>query len=124
MAKAIVRINAFLNKKQIEEVYNMIYNQLKAGFDVITVPSYCDVYVLDGADVEVQKKEKMHTPGKKSCSTCKYETVPILAEPCYSCIHGVCNENPHRISKWEEKPNCVTCNHFGKCEGCEKGEEE
>lgn len=22
------------------------------------------------------------------------------------------------------KPNCVTCNHFGKCEGCEKGEEE
>lgn len=22
------------------------------------------------------------------------------------------------------KPNCVTCDHFGKCEGCEKGEEE
>lgn len=22
------------------------------------------------------------------------------------------------------KPNCVTCEHFGKCEGCEKGEEE
>ncbi len=24
----------------------------------------------------------------------------------------------------EERPNCVTCDHFGKCEGCEKGEEE
>ena len=22
------------------------------------------------------------------------------------------------------KPNCVTCDHFGKCKGCEKGEEE
>lgn len=22
------------------------------------------------------------------------------------------------------KPNCVTCDHFGKCEGCEKREEE
>lgn len=22
------------------------------------------------------------------------------------------------------KPNCVRCDHFGKCEGCEKGEEE
>lgn len=22
------------------------------------------------------------------------------------------------------KPNCVTCDHFGKCEGCEKKEEE
>ncbi len=22
------------------------------------------------------------------------------------------------------KPNCVTCDHFGDCEGCEKGEEE
>jgi DNA-directed RNA polymerase subunit RPC12/RpoP len=23
-----------------------------------------------------------------------------------------------------QKSNCVTCDHFGKCEGCEKGEEE
>ena len=22
------------------------------------------------------------------------------------------------------KPNCVTCDHFGDCEGCEKGDEE
>lgn len=22
------------------------------------------------------------------------------------------------------KPNCVTCDHFGECEGCEKREEE
>lgn len=22
------------------------------------------------------------------------------------------------------KPNCVTCDHFGKCKDCEKGEEE
>lgn len=23
-----------------------------------------------------------------------------------------------------QKPNCVTCDHFGKCEGCEKRNEE
>ena len=23
-----------------------------------------------------------------------------------------------------QKPNCVRCDHFGKCEGCEKGDEE
>ena len=23
-----------------------------------------------------------------------------------------------------DKQNCVTCDHFGKCEGCEKREEE
>lgn len=58
MAKAIVRINAFLDKKQTKEVYNLIYDQVNAGLEVIMVPSYCDVYVLNGAEIEVQKEEK------------------------------------------------------------------
>ena len=58
MAKAIVKINAFLNAEQTKRVYNSIYDQLKAGLEVIIVPSYCDVYILDGADIEVKKGEK------------------------------------------------------------------
>lgn len=58
MVKAIVRINAFLDKKQTQEVFNLIYNQVKAGSEVIIVPAYCDVYVIDGdVKVESQKEE-------------------------------------------------------------------
>lgn len=35
------------------------------------------------------------------CQTCKYETNLIPAEPCFSCIHGLCDENPNRTEKWE-----------------------
>ena len=38
---------------------------------------------------------------KHGCMTCKYDIFPITAEPCYSCIHGVCDENPNRTEKWE-----------------------
>ena len=31
---------------------------------------------------------------------------------------------PYKGGADMRKPNCVTCDHFGKCEGCEKGEEE
>ena len=54
MVKAIVKINAFLDKKQTKEVYDLIYNQVKAGLEVVMVPSYCDVYVLNDADIEVK----------------------------------------------------------------------
>lgn len=53
MVKAIVRINAFLNEKQTKDVYELILKQLKANLEVITVPSYCDVYLLNGEDIEV-----------------------------------------------------------------------
>jgi hypothetical protein len=33
---------------------------------------------------------------------------------------AVANGTPIEI----DKPNCVTCNHFGECKGCEKREEE
>lgn len=29
-----------------------------------------------------------------------------------------------KLSDSEVKPNCVTCDHFGKCEGCERSGEE
>lgn len=40
------------------------------------------------------------------------------------------NENTHKSDFCEccgadmRKPNCVRCDHFGDCDGCEKGEEE
>lgn len=61
MAKAIVKVNAFLDKRLTKEVYDSIYGQVKAGLDVIIVPAYCDVYVLNDADVEIQKEEKNET---------------------------------------------------------------
>lgn len=42
---------------------------------------------------------------EKGCATCKYETTPIPAEPCFSCIHGLCDENTNRTEKWEGKDN-------------------
>lgn len=97
MAKAIVRINAFLGKKETKEVYNLIYDQVKSGLEVIIVPAYCDVYVLDGEDIEIQKEEKSETNWEKLaktyCATCKY------------CIHeGKCS-NPKKCTdfdQWEE----------------------
>lgn len=55
MAKAIVKVNAFLDKRQTKEVYDSIYSQIKEGSEVIIVPTYCDVYVLNNADVEIQR---------------------------------------------------------------------
>lgn len=140
MVKAIVRINAFLNEKQTKDVYNLIYDQLKAGLEVITVPSYCDVYILNlnGEDVEVHSSSNKktcknckfyyrHCNGRgqcfgqkdapyvddnescddfkfeKTCATCKHMNAPITAEPCFSCIHGLCDENTNRTERWEAK---------------------
>lgn len=50
-----------------------------------------------------KEKEVENTPEIKGCSTCKYETNPIPAEPCFSCIHGLCDETPNRTEKWEAK---------------------
>lgn len=44
-----------------------------------------------------------NTSIEKCCATCKYETNPIPAEPCFSCIHGLCDENTNRTEKWEAK---------------------
>lgn len=55
MAKAIIKVNAFLDKRLTKEIYDSIYGQVKAGLDVIIVPAYCDVYVLNDADVEIQR---------------------------------------------------------------------
>ncbi|MBQ5475297.1 MAG: hypothetical protein IIT65_11550 [Lachnospiraceae bacterium] len=51
---------------------------------------------------KIIKKEKSKNISK-SCSTCKYETNLIPAEPCFSCIHGLCDENINRTEKWEAK---------------------
>ena len=103
MAKAIVRINAFLNEKQTKDVYNLIYDQVKAGLEVITVPSYCDVYVLNGEDIEVQKDEKIHSSEKKGCASCKYKYKPQFDQPCVNCYYNGININGS--DKWEAKDN-------------------
>lgn len=40
-----------------------------------------------------------------SCSGCEYEIYPISAEPCFSCLRGLCNENTNRTDKFEESKN-------------------
>ena len=40
---------------------------------------------------------------KKSCANCKHMNNLIPAEPCFSCIHGLCDENTNRTEKWEAK---------------------
>lgn len=97
MAKAIVRINAFLDKKQTKEVYNLIYDQVKAGLEVIMVPSYCDVYVLNGADIKVQKNEEPIV--NKDCNSCKYKFTPHFDQPCIDCCYV------SGTDKWEAKEN-------------------
>lgn len=40
-----------------------------------------------------------------SCADCKYEGIPIAAEPCFSCRRGLCDENTNRTDKFEERKN-------------------
>lgn len=56
-----------------------------------------------------------------SCQYCKYEDKSETDYPC-----SICKNNHPNMFEWKEtsKPNCVTCDHFGKCEGCEKRDEE
>ena len=52
--------------------------------------------------VFIDKEEKVErTSENKGCSTCKYDTYPLAAEPCFSCIHGACDENLNRTERWE-----------------------
>lgn len=101
MAKAIVRVNAFVTGQQFENIYNFIYNQMKAGLEVITVPSYCDVYILNGENIDIQVKDK--EPEKTYCSTCKYMNTRLLDQPCCDCYHNGLNASG--TDKWEDKDN-------------------
>lgn len=38
-----------------------------------------------------------------SCANCKYALYPISAEPCFSCIRGLSDENTNRTDKWREE---------------------
>lgn len=49
--------------------------------------------------------------GNPYCSICDEENI-IRSNFCPNCGADL------------RKPNCVTCDHFGECDGCEKGEEE
>ena len=63
-----------------------------------------DVFINLQHVVFIDKEEKVeNTSMKKGCSTCKYKDSPIPAEPCFSCIHGLCDENTNRTEKWEAK---------------------
>lgn len=41
-----------------------------------------------------------------------------------SALASVCEKIDNAPTVDIPKPNCVTCDHFGECEGCEKREEE
>lgn len=47
MAKVIIKANMFMKPKELEDLYKFIYDQYR-NKDIILVPSYCDVYVVDG----------------------------------------------------------------------------
>ena len=102
MAKAIIRINAFLDRKLTREVYNLIHDQAKDGSEVIIVPAYCDVYVLDDdVKVEFQKKE---SEGNK-CGSCKHLLVEPFDQPCIGCCYNGINISG--LDKWEAKDNGI-----------------
>lgn len=55
MSKIIIKLNAFLNTKEMTNVYNFIYDQYQKR-DIIFVPNYCDVYVADGdSELKIEK---------------------------------------------------------------------
>jgi hypothetical protein len=43
---------------------------------------------------------------------------------CGNCGAPMQINGKENVGAYMHKPNCVTCDHFGKCDGCEKGEEE
>ena len=54
MAKAIIKLNIHLPEKQFSEFVKTVNNQLKN--DIIYVPYFCEVYVIDGdPDIKVEK---------------------------------------------------------------------
>ena len=55
--------------------------------------------------VERESNSDWFNSERKGCSTCKYRDYPIPAEPCFSCIHGVCDENTNRTERWEASEN-------------------
>lgn len=66
--------------------------------------AFDDIFINLQHVVFIDKEEKVeNTSMEKCCATCKYETTPIPAEPCFSCIHGLCSEHPYRTEKWEAK---------------------
>lgn len=66
--------------------------------------AFDDIFINLQHVIFVDKEEKVeNTSMEKGCATCKYETNPIPEEPCFSCIHGLCDENPNRTEKWEVK---------------------
>lgn len=101
MAKVIIKPKVYLPDESFKSFINMINDQLKN--DIIYVPYYCDVYIIDG-DVEIQKDVKIETASEnKECSNCKYEKKSSIEKPCRYCCHNIING--HGPDKWEAKDN-------------------
>ena len=66
--------------------------------------AFDDMFINLQHVIYISKEKKVENENiSKCCSTCKYEMNPIPAEPCYSCVHNCCDDNPNRTEKWEAK---------------------
>ena len=78
MGKIIIKANINMKPKELEDLYKFIYDQYK-NRDIILVPFYCDVYVVDGKpELKWEAKDK----------------------DCTNCVHGQC-EGCKEYSNWE-----------------------
>ena len=105
MAKIVYRI-VFDNGNSVTFDSNMDVDFHKIGVSQYGAGSlaFDDTFINLQHVVFIDKEEKVENkPETKCCSTCKHEGLPAAAEPCFSCIHGLCDEHPNRKEKWEAK---------------------
>lgn len=99
MSKVIIKPIIHLPDKSLNDFYKFINDQYQKN-DVVIVPYYCEVYVVDGnPELKVEEPvDHLENPTAKTC---------------WSCIHGmfessdVCDMCKCR-SKWEAKNDSVT----------------
>jgi hypothetical protein len=90
MSKVIIKVNSFMKTKEFTDVCNFIYNQYKER-DIVIVPPYCDVYVVDGnPEIKIEKSDS--NSESRCCGTCKYKDTCTNESFCFG-------------NDWEAKEN-------------------
>ena len=93
MAKVIIKPAIHLSDKDLKYLYNLINDQYQKN-DVVIVPYYCEVYVVDGADIEIQKNEQ--SEGNK-CTSSEHQFKV--------------NFNGKSAAEWFKHNMCTHCKH-------------